>query len=154
MSIQEFLDESKLLTDEDSISLYPGCKLLGGVASSDAAMLAGLRKQFCNDRLFEHDLGKPVSATQLEDNKYVLLKEMNELVGSQIRKMCEPLLLRIINSFCTAASDVSDKQTAGRIRRVETPFFSVVIYAFATSNEHDVDEVIHLGWARWATDVC
>ena len=147
----DFAADCKLLHDPDSLPVYPGSMLLGGVEPDEHSVLAIIRKKFCNDHLFDE---KPVLLTpeQLEEKKFKLLKEMAQLIGAQVRKDCEPTLLRIINGFCAQG----DEETQGREMRVETPFFSVVCYVFPNKAAQDGEHssVIYIGWARWATDVC
>jgi hypothetical protein len=143
--MEKWREECKTLTDDDELTKYPGCVLLGGDLASEALVLQEVRKRFCNDSLFT-EKRVPLEQGVLEDKiKYSLLKEMSQLLGGQIRDQCEPVLLRIINCFCRLAGD----QVEGRVCKVESPFFSVCVVMQAVE-----DRVAYLGWARWATDVC
>lgn len=143
--VDSWRKETLLFSDEEHLPLYPGCLVLGGVASSEDEVLLALRRKFCNDKLFKDSTIPSLTREQFLGRKYDVLKRMVELVGAQRRDEVEPALLIGLNKYCECIQDT------GHHFEVDNPFFSCVAYVFPCSNPK---QVVWIGFSRWATDVC
>jgi hypothetical protein len=142
-AVDEWVEETKRFQDVDRFPVCPGCRFLGGVEDTEAAVLVKLRTAFCNNRLFD---GARVPFAAAGFNKFDALAKMSALLGAQVRSVAEPAVLKALNRFCASVAAGGE----GRMCEVDTPFFAVTAFMFPTAEGQQA----WLAWARWATDVC